>query len=130
MRLAREWVPFFWPAAWRDAATVDAIRGTPFNCAVGDDFAPAVREALNKIAVDVVSLKSAPATALPATVLNDARWPQVQRGSKGNIDAGPTGPPWIDSNGFAIQAARAVAPDKPVWVTHAAPAGRALTADD
>ena len=42
---AVDWVPFLWPAAWRDAEKLHFIQGTPFNCAVGDGIAPALREA-------------------------------------------------------------------------------------
>lgn len=120
-----DWVPFLWPAAWRDPAKIDLIRGTVFNCAIGDDIAPPVREALNKAGIDAASLKTA-----PVTVLKDARWPQVRTGSNGDADAGPTGSPWIDSNGYAIQIARALAPGKPVWLNEAPPANRALKPDD
>jgi hypothetical protein len=122
---AADWVPFLWPDTWRDAAKLDLIRGTPFNCAVGHDIAPAVREALHKNGIDAVSLKDA-----PITLIKDARWPQVQTGSNGDADAGPTGNPWVDANGFAIQAARALAPGKPVWLAEAPPSKRALRPDD
>jgi hypothetical protein len=39
----------------------------------------------------------------------------MQRRGEG-ADAGPTGAPWVDANGWSIQLARALSPDKPVWV--------------
>jgi len=118
-------VPFRWPASWHDPAQLDAIRDTPFNCAVGDDIAPAVAAEMSKCGVTVTSFKNA-----PALLLEDARWPQVRMGAYGDADAGPTGEPWIDSNGFAIQAARGVSPGKPVWVPSQPPAKRVLNPND
>jgi len=118
-----DWVPFRWPATWHDAAKLDLIRGTPFNCAV--DAPPDVTEALRKNGFAVTSLNAA-----PVTLVKDPRWPQVQTGSNGSVNAGPTGNPWVDSNGFAIQAARALAPDKPVWLAEDPPHNRVMKADD
>ncbi len=119
-------VPFRWPSGWHDHAKLDVIRDTPFNCAVGDDIGPDVAEAMRKCGVTVTSLKTA-----PAVLLDQPRWPQVQTGSNGDdADAGPTGNPWIDANGFAIQVARAMSPDKPVWVPSQPPSKRVLIPND
>jgi hypothetical protein len=45
--------------------------------------------------------------------------------SGGGAGAGPTGNPWVDSNGWAIRLAAALHPDNAVWVD-AAPAGNAF----
>jgi hypothetical protein len=100
------------------------VRGTPFNCAVGDRTSPAVSEAFRKVGIQVVSLKGA-----PVNVIEDARWPQVQTGSNGEVNAGPTGNPWIDANGFAIQVARALNPSKPIWLTEDPPPRHIHTAN-
>ena len=52
------------------------------------------------------------AAALPVT---ENVWPGVRGGSGGSATAGPTGVPWIDSNAWYIQLARARA-RCPVWV--------------
>jgi hypothetical protein len=120
-----ELIPFRWPAGWRDAAKIDLVSGTPYNCALGDNIPADVAGALRERGIKVASLKNA-----PATVLHDARWPQVQTGAKGEIDTGPTGNPWIDANGFAIQAMRAIAPETPVWLAEDPAAGKAVRVDD
>jgi hypothetical protein len=119
-----DWVPFRWPQDWDDPGQVEIVRDTPFNCAVGDRISPAVGEALRKSGVEVVSLQNAPVTVIP-----DARWPRVQTGPNGEIDAGPTGNPWIDANGFAIQVARTLDPGKPIWLTEDPPPRRIVTAN-
>lgn len=57
--------------------------------AVGDHIAPAKAGAFRKLGIEVVSLKDA-----PVTVIQDARWPLLQTGANGEVNAGPTGNPW------------------------------------
>ncbi len=59
---------------------------------------------------------SAPA---PAVAAADGVWPGVQSSERGT-EAGPTGLPWIDANGWFIHLARARS-DKPVWLAYAPP---------
>jgi len=49
------------------------------------------------------------------------QWPQVRNAREGGADAGPTGKPWIHSNGWAIQLAQAQEPGKTVWLAHEPP---------
>jgi hypothetical protein len=60
---------------------------------------------------DVVSLDTA-----PATQLGECSWPRVEAGGKDGAASGPTGLPWIETNGWRIRLARAKVPEKPVWV--------------
>ncbi len=51
--------------------------------------------------------------------LEDLPWPQIphkQQGSSGGDTAGPTGNPWIDSNGWAVQLSRTLAPERTPWI--------------
>lgn len=62
--------------------------------------------------------------ASPVLAMNDAVWPSVKTGSGGDADAadaGPTGLPWIDSNGWFVKLARARAPGKAVWLASEPP---------
>ena len=57
--------------------------------------------------------------------LSDLPWPQIPhkpKGGSGGENAGPTGNPWIDSNGWAIQLSRTLAPDHTPWVMAEPPA--------
>jgi hypothetical protein len=120
-----ELIPFRWPAAWHDAAKIELLQGTPYNCVLGgESLSPGMSEALGAKGITVTALKQA-----PATVIDDGRWPQVQTGAHGQVDTGPTGNPWINANGFAILAARAVAPDRPVWLVEDPPANEATRPD-
>jgi len=56
-----------------------------------------------------------------ALAFSDCVWPSISLGSRGGgtggaVSAGPTGVPWVDSNGWFILLARALAPVKPVWI--------------
>jgi len=68
-----------------------------------------------------------PAPVLPIT---GNVWPGVQAGANLNPDAGPTALPWLDSNGWYIQLARARV-RAPVWIVADPPGkGRVLRAQD
>jgi hypothetical protein len=55
----------------------------------------------------------------PLAALVELPWPQIPskpQGGSGGENAGPTGNPWIDSNGWAVQLARTLAPERTYWV--------------
>jgi hypothetical protein len=64
----------------------------------------------------------------PITALSDTRWPRIPPRRGGGTGAGPTGLPWVDANGWAVQLAQAKAPGKIIWVAADPPEGLALTA--
>ena len=113
-------VPVRWPDGWTDPARLTQLQGTPFNCIVGPNIDTAVRAA----GIQILGLNDPQISLVP-----DAKWPQVQMGENGHAATGPTGVPWVDANGYAIQLARALAPGKAVWLSYAPPK-RTLRADD
>ena len=57
-------------------------------------------------------------------------WPGVRIERRGrDADAGPTGEPWVDSNGSAIRLARALHPETALWIDAPPPEDRPLTPD-
>jgi hypothetical protein len=70
---------------------------------------------------------SEPGAAPAGVEIVKGQWPGVkmERGGGDGAGAGPTGNPWVDSNGWAIRLAAALHPDTAVWVD-AAPAGDAV----
>ncbi len=56
----------------------------------------------------------------PILAATDGLWPGVNWGQGGH-DAGPTGLPWIDSNGWYVQLARARVPQKTLWMAFEPP---------
>jgi hypothetical protein len=135
---AAEWIPFRWPAEW-PAPALEVLKGTPINCLVVNrrEGFEAVLEGARNAGLAVAGLEGeAPAgvTAIrcaerskldwgapePVLAVKDAVWPGIQPGSGG--DAGPTGAPWVDSNGWFIQLARVRAPAKTLWMVVEPPA--------
>jgi hypothetical protein len=125
------WIPFEWPAAWQDAALLKLLEPGPLNCILFAPDAPAeLRAAAEQrfaCPAGVVWRKAAEVNwPEPGEVIaiGDAVWPDLAFKSRGNADgmeAGPTGAPWLDANGWLIQMARARGGGKPVWIRSAMP---------
>ena len=64
----------------------------------------------------------------PGITVVKGEWPGVRMAEKGgDASAGPTGVPWVDSNGWQVRLARLRDPARPVWVATELPkAGRIL----
>jgi hypothetical protein len=58
-----------------------------------------------------------------AQILRRAQWPSVRLNKSGAAEAGPTGAPWINSNGWLIRIARHLDPARPAVVDTKPPAG-------
>ncbi len=130
------WVPLLWPSTWRQPKSLDWIAGTPINCLVFEaglpDSDPLLAEARRRGLV-IVDWRRAASSGIavaeaakipwngesPIAAITDAEFPGVRMSSARNrnaVDAGPTGAPWIDSNGWRIQLAHARAPEKIIWL--------------
>lgn len=115
------------------SGTLRLLEGTAINCLVVDgsagDLQPIIAEARKRGLVvvgpgepSVAWLSRADVarrSTSPVLALTDNVWPSIRlsaNGDEGAVDAGPTGVPWIDSNGWFVQLARTVAPKKAVWI--------------
>ncbi|MBL8231445.1 MAG: hypothetical protein JNL98_23320 [Bryobacterales bacterium] len=58
--------------------------------------------------------------APPGTMVVEGEWAGIRRVAEG-ASSGPTGMPWVDSNGWKIRLLRAQNPDKRIWVESKAP---------
>ncbi len=106
-----------WPAAWRDPTHLDLLRESPVNCLLFEspEGMAAVLETAQKKNIKTVIGDPAPAEV---EVLR-GEWPGVklsQTGAQDRASSGPTGAPWIDSNGWAVRLALALNPHKTIWV--------------
>lgn len=123
-------VPFRWPAAWTDPSRVKLLAGSPVNCLLCDSVSGAgpIVAAARGAGLTVLewsALGAAPLAEVnwdsPAqqTVITGLAWPRIKLSSTGRtneVDAGPTGAPWIDSNSWVAKLAAVRAPGKPVWL--------------
>jgi hypothetical protein len=71
----------------------------------------------------------ASAAAPPGVELVTGTWPGVKMGRGASVGAGPTGNPWVDSNGWAVRLALALHPEAAVWVDAPPAPGAFITAD-
>jgi hypothetical protein len=123
-------VPFRWPAAWTDPASLRLLVGSPINCLLFDNvvgtepIATAARGA-GLTVLEWSALQAAPLaevqwdSASPRTVITGLSWPRIKLSATGRanaVDAGPTGAPWIDSNTWVARLAAVRSPRKAVWL--------------
>ena len=93
------------------------LKGTCINYLLMDKSAalePVASEA-QKNGISVGGPDSLP----PGVSLVSGEWPGIQLSPSGKVDtvaAGPTGAPWVDSNGWKIRLTAALHPETTVWV--------------
>ena len=127
-----QWIPFQWPATWRDADKLKLLESTPINCLLFDKDAPAeLRSAAeaNKLNcpanVDWRSWKEIDWKSPGDPVaISDGLWPALAMKASGgdNAQSGPTGAPWLDANGWLLQLLRGRARNKTLWLRSDPPA--------
>jgi hypothetical protein len=117
----KDLVPIRWPnePEWLRPESLSILEKSPVNCLLLGKLDATFAAAAEKRGVHVL-------TSAPATMIAEPVWPGVKRTGGGAGDAGPTGPPWVDANGWAIALARTKAADKPVWVPADPPGDRVL----
>jgi hypothetical protein len=122
--------PMRWPSEWTDPALLALIASSPVNCLLLDapDSLAAVAAAARKAGVTVLDWKSLSATPLadvkwdaPAAqrVITGRVWPRIRLSAGGrtnDVQAGPTGVPWLDSNAWVAQLARVRGHGVPLWL--------------
>lgn len=109
-----------WPASWRDPAVLDLLKGAP----IGFLLLPAgggyeqVAERARQLDIAICDITHPPA----GVEVVKGEWPGIRMApGQGDAAAGPTGAPWIDSNGWLVRLTRAQKAAGTVWVTADAP---------
>ena len=117
------WYPMRWPASWRVPAALDLLQGSPFNCLL-IEAGPVAEEARRR------GLGVMPAPPDGVRVVQ-GEWPGIHMASAhgAQASAGPTGVPWLDSNGWRVRLERATHPGCPIWID-AAPKKDSLVSPD
>ena len=109
-----------WPGAWADPAMLDRLKGAGIDTLLvdnSDEFEP-----VRSRAVQMGLRVEHPDVPPTGTRIVKGEWPGVRSSrSRADADAGPTGVPWVDSNGWAVRLASATHPESRAWI-EAAPA--------
>lgn len=117
------WTPMRWPDAWKDPTLLGLLKGTAIDCLLigpGEDLGP----------VRVQAQRDGYELAAPSGVsIAKGEWPGVRMGRGSGAGAGPTGVPWVNSNGWAVRLAMALHPESAVWVDAPPEANTFVTAD-
>ena len=108
-----ELTPLRWPSRWNTPAALALLNDSPINCLVADAGAlpePVAAEARRR------GLTIADQAAPPAGVfITKGQWPGVQA-QEATTSSGPTGNPWVDSNGWNVRLEAVRHPGARVWV--------------
>ena len=118
-------IPMRWPGTWSDPATLNLLKDSGINCLlIGNDNH---RQAIVARAQQA-GLQALQPDSLPSGIsVVKGLWPGVKLTESGRVDqssAGPTGDPWVDSNGWRVRLAAALHPENQVWVDAAPQAPR------
>ncbi len=120
-----QWTPMRWPAAWKSPDTLSLLKDTPINCLLmetGADLGPVADQARRSgLAVN---------SRQPMGVnVSTGEWPGIQIAARGGgVSAGPTGVPWLNTNGWRVRLETALHPDDEIWID-APPKGPRLYPD-
>jgi hypothetical protein len=104
-----------WPAEWRDAGALDLLQGTPLGFLILPSTGGYrdVIERARGLDIAICDMDHPPS----GVEMVKGEWPGI-RMTPGHGDAasGPTGVPWIDSNGWLVRLSRAQKSGGTVWV--------------
>src|ERR1019366_8257248 len=106
--------PLRWPTAWKDPGMLSLLQATQIRYLILDPGAGGLAEHARRAGLTVIEPE-----ALPSGVaVVRGPWPGIRISHRGGdrAAAGPTGEPWVDSNGWRVRAARALRPDAQFWV--------------
>ncbi len=112
--MAQQLTPMRWPSEWKDPAALRFLKDSSINCLIiepGSELS-AVREKAKSSQFTVLE----PGVVPPGVKMIEGEWPGVRVSQSGEDGAGPTGIPWVDSNGWKIRLERSAHPGTAVWV--------------
>lgn len=115
--MSLELTPMRWPDQWKDPSTLSLLKGTHINCLLIEDEGAhqSVASEARRNDIRVMKPKSAPQGV---TIVRGV-WPGIRMshsGSRDEASSGPTGEPWVNSNGWKVRLTAALNPKSAVWV--------------
>lgn len=114
-------MPMRWPRKWNQPAHLELLRGTRIGFLLVEDTAllPAVQDAARLLELSVIASASPPAGV--DMISGDCPGVRMTAAQNEGTVTGPTGEPWLVSNGWKVMLAKASHPAKEVWVDTPAP---------
>ena len=115
--MTKDWTPMRWPNQWKNPSMLDLLKGAAITHLLMDNS-----EELTPVAgmAQQRGLKvSAPGSNIDGVFVTVGDWPGIRITDTGAVDraaAGPTGNPWVDSNGWNVILSAAMNPELDVWV--------------
>jgi len=121
--MSAEPTPLRWPGAWKAANALALLNDTPINCLVADGggVPESVAVQARQKGLTLVDPAAPPADVFiakgewPGVLAAEAPTAPAPSGAP-DADAGPTGNPWVDSNGWKIRLESVRHPGARVWV--------------
>jgi hypothetical protein len=115
--MSSELIPMRWPSQWRNSSALQRLSNTHINCLLIEDPDPlrSVVEQAQSNGIRVIHGTS----ELPGISVINGVWPGAvlsRSGDRDTASSGPTGLPWVNSNGWKVQLAAALNPKSTVWV--------------
>ena len=106
-----------WPPQWRNSSDLQRLSNTQITCLLieDSDSLRSVVELAQKNGIRVIHGTS----ELPGITVVKGEWPGAKLSRSGDRDtasSGPTGLPWVDSNGWRVRLAAALNPKSTIWV--------------
>lgn len=106
-------IPMRWPGAWKNPSALALVQDAGINYLLvekPDGLEAVIGQAkANGIQVG--------AAAPSGVVVVQGVWPGIRLASgSGAISSGPTGVPWVDSNGWSVRLAAQLHPDSAIWI--------------
>jgi hypothetical protein len=110
-------IPMRWPAEWRNLSALERLSNTCINCLLIEQPDPlrSIVEQAQRNNIRVIHATS----ELPGITVIKGAWPGAKLSQSGNRDtasSGPTGLPWVDSNGWKVRLAAALNPESSIWI--------------
>lgn len=120
--MSSELIPMRWPTQWLNPSALERLTNTQINCLLVEDHASlrSVIEDAQRSGIQVILA----GTESPGITVIQGEWPGIMMTRSSDRDtasAGPTGLPWVNSNGWKVRLAAALNPQSTIWVDVAPP---------
>jgi len=106
-----------WPKQWENPTALARLTDTHINCLLIEDEVP-LRRVIDRARANGIRVIQT-ASQVPGITLIQGDWPGVRlsrSNDRNESSTGPTGLPWVDSNGWKVRLAAALNSQSTIWV--------------